>query len=137
LDLLTAGTIPPNPAALLDSQRMALLIEEAAKDYDCVIIDTPALSLFGDALMLGKMADGILLVVRPGVLDCAVAKSTKMMLEQARSRVLGMVMNGVTAESGYIYYNQKGYYDKNSSDAYGGKLRNGKGELKFPNIRIS
>ncbi|OYD98957.1 chain-length determining protein [Nostoc sp. 'Peltigera membranacea cyanobiont' 213] len=137
LDLLTAGTIPPNPAALLDSQRMALLIEEAAKNYDCVIIDTPALSLFGDALMLGKMADGILLVVRPGVLDCAVAKSTKMMLEQARSRVLGMVMNGVTADSGFIHYNQKGYYDKNSSDAYGGKLRNGKGELKFPNIRIS
>ncbi|MGF1934797.1 MAG: GumC family protein [Nostoc sp. ChiQUE02] len=137
LDILTAGTIPPNPAALLDSQRMALLIQEAAKDYDCVIIDTPALSLFGDALMLGKMADGILLVVRPGVLDCAVAKSTKMMLEQARSRVLGMVMNGVTADSGFIYYNQKGYYNKNSSDAYGGKLRNGKGELKFPNIRIS
>ncbi|MEH1971585.1 GumC family protein [Nostoc sp.] len=137
LDILTAGTIPPNPAALLDSQRMALLIQEAAKDYDCVIIDTPALSLFGDALMLGKMADGILLVVRPGVLDCAVAKSTKMMLEQARSRVLGMVMNGVTADSGFIYYNQKSYYDKNSSDAYGGKLRNGKGELKFPNIRIS
>ncbi|MFS0516839.1 GumC family protein [Nostoc sp. UIC 10607] len=137
LDLLTAGTIPPNPAALLDSQRMALLIQEAAKDYDCVIIDTPALSLFGDALMLGKMADGILLVVRPGVLDCAVAKSTKMMLEQARSRVLGMVMNGVTADSGFIYYNQKSYYDKNSSDAYGGKLRNGKGELKFPNIHIS
>jgi succinoglycan biosynthesis transport protein ExoP len=81
--------------------------------------------------MLGKMADGILLVVRPGVLDCAVAKSTKMMLEQARSRVLGMVMNGVTADSGFIHYNQKGYYDKNSSN------RNGKGELKFPNIRIS
>ncbi|MBD2522592.1 polysaccharide biosynthesis tyrosine autokinase [Nostoc sp. FACHB-133] len=137
LDLLTAGTIPPNPAALLDSQRMALLIQEAAKNYDCVIIDTPALSLFGDALMLGKMADGILLVVRPGVLDCAVAKSTKMMLEQARSRVLGMVMNGVTADSGFSYYSQKGYYNKNSSDAYGGKLRNGKGELKFPNIRIS
>ncbi|ACC83198.1 GumC family protein [Nostoc punctiforme] len=137
LDLLTAGTIPPNPAALLDSQRMALLIQEAAKDYDCVIIDTPALSLFGDALMLGKMADGILLVVRLGVLDCAVAKSTKMMLEQARSRVLGMVMNGVTADNGFIYYSQKGYYNKNSSDAYGGKLRNGKGELKFPNIRIS
>ncbi|AFZ26727.1 capsular exopolysaccharide biosynthesis protein [Cylindrospermum stagnale PCC 7417] len=137
LDLLTAGTIPPNPAALLDSQRMALLIQEAAKDYDCVIIDTPALSLFSDALMLGKIVDGILLVVRPGVLDCAVAKSTKMMLEQARSRVLGMVVNGVTADSGYISYSQKGYYDKNSSDAYGGKLRNGKGELKFPNTRIS
>jgi polysaccharide biosynthesis transport protein len=134
LDLLTAGTIPPNPAALLDSQRMALLIQEAAKDYDCVIIDTPALSLFGDALMLGKIADGILLVVRPGVLDCTVAKSTKMMLEQARSRVLGMVVNGVTADSGYISYSHKSYYDKNHSDVYSSKLRNGKDEVKNKTI---
>ncbi|AUB37819.1 Chromosome partitioning ATPase, Mrp family, containings Fe-S cluster [Nostoc flagelliforme CCNUN1] len=110
LDLLTAGTIPAKPAALLNSQRMALLIQEAVKDYDCVIIDTPALSLFGDALILGKIADGILLVVRPGVLDCAVAKSTKMMLEQARSRVLGMVVNGVTAENGSGYYDSRGSY---------------------------
>lgn len=110
MDLLTAGTIPAKPAALLNSQRMALLIQEAVKDYDCVIIDTPALSLFGDALILGKIADGILLVVRPGVLDCAVAKSTKMMLEQARSRVLGMVVNGVTAENGSGYYDSRGFY---------------------------
>ncbi|MHC5727267.1 MAG: tyrosine-protein kinase family protein, partial [Nostoc sp.] len=137
LDVLTVGTIPSNPAALLDSQRMSLLIQEAVQNYDFVIIDTPALSLFGDGLMVGKMADGILLVVRPGVLDSALAKSTKMMLEQARSPVLGMVVNGVTADSGYIYYSQKGYYDKNSSDAYGGKLRNGKGEVKLPNIHIS
>ncbi|HYX16387.1 MAG TPA: polysaccharide biosynthesis tyrosine autokinase, partial [Nostoc sp.] len=137
LDVLTVGTIPPNPAALLDSQQMSLLIQEAIQNYDCVIIDTPALSLFGDALILSKIADGILLVVRPGVLDLAVAKTAKTMLKQARSRVLGMVVNGVTADSGFIYYNQKGYYDKNSSDAYDGKLRNGKGEVKLPNIHIS
>ncbi|MDF5737002.1 MULTISPECIES: GumC family protein [unclassified Nostoc] len=137
LDVLTVGTIPPNPVALLNSQRMVLLIQEAAKDYDYVIIDTPALSLFGDGLMLGKMADGILLVVRPGVLDSAVAKSTKIMLEQARSRVLGMVVNGVTADSGYMHYSKKGYYDKKSSDAYGGKLRNSKDKVKLPNIEFS
>ncbi len=100
LDVLTVGTIPPHPAALLDSQRMSLLIQEAAKNYDCVVIDTPALSLFSDALILSKMADGILLVVRPGVLDLAVAKTAKTMLKQVRSPVLGMVVNGVTADSG-------------------------------------
>ncbi|MEH2234410.1 MAG: polysaccharide biosynthesis tyrosine autokinase [Nostoc sp.] len=126
LDLLTAGTILAKPAALLDSQRMALLLQEAVKDYDCVIIDTPALSLFGDALMLGKMADGILLVVHPGVLDRAVAKSTKMMLEQARSRVLGMVVNGVTAEKG------SGYYHSRGSD--GGK-RSALSQINLPGIR--
>ncbi|MEH2223594.1 GumC family protein [Nostoc sp.] len=126
LDLLTAGTILAKPSALLDSQRMALLIQEAIKDYDCVIIDTPALSLFGDALMLGKMADGILLVVHPGVLDRAVAKSTKIMLEQARSRVLGMVVNGVTAEKA------SGYYHSRGSD--GGK-RSALSQINVPGIR--
>ncbi|MEH2202799.1 MAG: polysaccharide biosynthesis tyrosine autokinase [Nostoc sp.] len=126
LDLLTAGTINSKPSALLDSQRMALLIQEAVKDYDCVIIDTPALSLFGDALMLGKMADGILLVVHPGVLDRAVAKSTKLMLEQARSRVLGMVVNGVTAEKA------SGYYHSRGSD--GGK-RSALSQINLPGIR--
>ncbi|MEH2214776.1 GumC family protein [Nostoc sp.] len=126
LDLLTAGTILAKPAALLDSQRMALLIQEAIKDYDCVIIDTPALSLFGDALMLGKMADGILLVVHPGVLDRAVAKSTKIMLEQARSHVLGMVVNGVTAEKASGYYHSKG--------SYGGK-KSALSQINLPGIR--
>ncbi len=117
LDVLTVGTIPPNPAALLGSQRMSLLIQEAVQNYDCVIIDTPALSLFGDALILSKMADGILLVVRPGVLDSSVAKTAKTMLEQARARVLGMAVNGITSESGSIYYTNKGYYEKNRSES--------------------
>ncbi|MHC5830834.1 MAG: tyrosine-protein kinase family protein, partial [Nostoc sp.] len=93
---------------MLDSQRMSLFIQQAVQNYDFVIIDTPALSLFGDGLMVGKMADGILLVVHPGVLDSAVAKSTKMMLEQARSHVLGMVVNGVSTESGSGYYHSRG-----------------------------
>lgn len=131
LDVLTVGTIPPNPVALLNSQGMASLLQKAAKDYDCVIIDTPALSLFGDALMLSKVADGILLVVRPGVLDSTVAKTAKTMLEQSRSHVLGMVVNGVTTDSGYTYYNEQAYYKKNSSD------RSSKDKLKLPNIRFS
>ena len=126
LDVLTVGTIPPNPAALLNSQRMYLLIQETIENYDCVIIDTPALNLFGDALILSKMVDGILLVVRPGVLDSAVAKTTKTMLEQARSHVLGMVVNGVTTESGSSYYQSRA--------SYGGK-RSALSEINLPGIR--
>lgn len=113
LEVLTVGTIPPNPAALLDSQSMGLLIEEAAKDYDCVIIDTPALNLFADGLMLSKLADGILLVVRSGVLDSATAYSTKALLEKSRSQILGIVVNGVTSGSGYgNYYDSNRYYGR-------------------------
>ncbi|WP_193194506.1 GumC family protein [Nostoc sp. MG11] len=110
LDVLTVGTIQSYPAALLDSQRMALLIQEAAKNYDFVIIDTPALSLFADALMLSKLADGILLVVRPSLFNSATATATKTLLEQSTQNVLGIVINGVTFDTDYPdYYADKSY----------------------------
>ncbi|MEH1930933.1 GumC family protein [Nostoc sp.] len=125
-DVLTVGTILSSPAALLDSQRMSLFIQEAVQNYDFVIIDTPALSLFGDGLMVGKMADGILLVVRPQVLDLAVAKTTKTMLKQVRSPVLGMVVNGINLGKAHgDYYANKYYAGKGSN----------KTEINIPQIR--
>ncbi len=106
LEVLTAGTVPPNPVALLDSQRMEALIEEAARDYDFVIIDTPSLNVFADAMILGKFADGVLLVVRSGVVDSAAASTARTLLEQSRSQVLGMVVNGVTTGNSYGYYSK-------------------------------
>jgi succinoglycan biosynthesis transport protein ExoP len=131
MDLLTAGTIPPNPAALLDSQQLATLIKEATGEYDFVIIDAPPLTAVADAQILGKLVDGLLLVVRPGVADSAAASATKTLLEQSGQRVLGMVVNGVTASSSYGGYYTKGYY--------GGKgfEQNGKGGAKIPKIGIS
>ncbi|MCW5318895.1 MULTISPECIES: GumC family protein [unclassified Nostoc] len=105
LELLTSGTIPPNPAALLDSQRMNGLLKQAAQDYDCVIIDTPPLNILADASIVGKMADGMLLVVRPGVVNSAAAKTTKALLEHSRVPVLGMVVNCMaTGNNDYTSY---------------------------------
>jgi polysaccharide biosynthesis transport protein len=109
LDILSAGTIPPNPAALLDSQRMRVLLEQASKDYDFVIVDTPPLTAVTDALLVSKMVDGILLVVRPGVVEKDAVAATQMQLEQSGQRVLGMVMNDVNTNTGG-YYHSKGYY---------------------------
>ncbi|MBO3460277.1 polysaccharide biosynthesis tyrosine autokinase [Aetokthonos hydrillicola Thurmond2011] len=116
LEVLTAGTVPPNPAALLDSQRMAGLLEEVARDYDFVIIDTPPLNMFPDAMLLSKLADGLLLVVRPGIVDSAAVSTARTLLDQSRSQVLGMVVNGVTGESHYGRYYYKGYYGSKGSD---------------------
>ena len=105
LELLSSGTIPPNPVALLDSERMNRLLQQAAQDYDCVIIDTPPLSLLADASIIGKMADGMLLVARPGVVNSDTAKTTKALLEHSRVTVLGMVVNCVTTDhNDYSYY---------------------------------
>ncbi len=112
LDVLMAGVIPPNPVAILDSQKMALLIEKFSREYDCVIIDTPALSGMADAPILGKMADGILLVARPEKTDSASANAAMEILKSSGQNVLGLVTNGVIFNNepdGYIYRNRENY----------------------------
>ena len=111
LDVLLVGKIPPNPLKLLESQRMSSLIEEAKEEYDFVILDTPPLTAVADGLMLSKLADGILLVVRPEGVDSDTVKVVRNRLKQSGQQVLGMVVNGVTPKNGsaYYYYN-KGYY---------------------------
>lgn len=105
LDLLAAGVIPPNPTALIDSQRMAAVIEQAAQHYDFVVIDTPALNIAADVSMLGRLSDGVLLVTRPGLLDLDSAMASKERLAQFGQMVLGQVINGVVPENEpYSYY---------------------------------
>jgi len=111
VDLLPVGKIPPNPVTLLDSQRMADLVEEASNNYDFVIIDTPPLTAVTDPLIVAKYVDGLLLVVRPGKVEYPAMKSAKSLLNQAKVPVLGMAVNGISEESGYGgYYYYKGYY---------------------------
>jgi capsular exopolysaccharide synthesis family protein len=95
LDVLTAGVRPPNPLALLDSKRMASLIDDFSSQYDYVIIDAPPALLAADALTLSQMSDGILLVGRPGVIDSSSVFAVREMLERANHNVLGLVVNGI------------------------------------------
>jgi capsular exopolysaccharide synthesis family protein len=107
LHVLTSGVMPPNPVALLDSDRMATLVASFTQKYDCVIFDAPPLAGTADAAVLGKLADGILLVVRPEVVDYASASAAKEFLTQSGQKVLGMVMNGVSVKrepDSYFYY---------------------------------
>ncbi|MBN3879159.1 GumC family protein [Nostoc sp. JL23] len=118
VELLSSGMIPPNPAALLDSQRMNGLLQQAAQDYDCIIIDTPPLSVLADASIVGKMADGMLLVARPGVVNSAAAKITKALIQHSRVPVLGMVVNCVTTgENDYTYH----YYNTHTGENNSGR----------------
>lgn len=101
LDVLTVGQLPPNPVAILDSQRMATVVKEAAANYDFVIIDTPALTAVADALVIAKFVDGVLMVVRPGEVETGAVRTAKSALAQSRVNVLGMIVNGVSGGSSY------------------------------------
>ena len=98
LDLLTSGTMTSTPANLLDSQRMRMLMDYWSEQYDFVIFDTPSLDFTADAPIMGRMADGVLLVVRPGFVERSQANFTKEILEQSGLNMLGVVFNGATSQ---------------------------------------
>jgi polysaccharide biosynthesis transport protein len=95
LDLLTAGGTVPDPLTLLDSNRMSTLMTAFAGRYDFVIVDAPAVNCWADASVLARVADGIVLVARPGILTIGAATAVKAKLASLKPKVLGMVANGV------------------------------------------
>jgi len=117
LDVLPSGVIPPNPLALIDSKRMASLIEDFSRNYNFVIIDATPLVLVPDALSLGKMSDGVLVVVRPGVLDAVSANAAKSFLVQSGQNILGLVVNGVIIENepDSYFHHAKAYYQESTT----------------------
>ncbi|WP_353932501.1 polysaccharide biosynthesis tyrosine autokinase [Okeanomitos corallinicola TIOX110] len=104
LEVMTAGESSNNPGALLDSSQMAVFVAQVAQKYDFVIIDTPPVTVAADATILGKLVNGILFVVRPGVVDSTSISLSKEMLEKADQNVLGIAMNGINANQQYSAY---------------------------------
>ena len=98
LNLLTSGTMIPSSAAILDSQRMRMSIERWSQSYDYVIFDTPSIDTTADAPIMGRIADGVLLVVKPGSIDRAQASFSKEILDQSGLNMLGIVFNGVASQ---------------------------------------
>ena len=111
LDLLSSGTIPPNPLALLDSSKMTKLVAKARHDYDIILIDAPPLPVTADVLTLSKLVDGIVFVTRPGVIEHESAELAIETLESTRQQVLGMVINGVNSKE-FDRYSYSGKYGK-------------------------
>ena len=63
-DVVLAGDIPPNPSELLGSKAFANLVDNVAESYDVVLLDLPPVGEVSDALVVSKVADGLIVVVR-------------------------------------------------------------------------
>ncbi len=93
LRLLDAGQIAPNPAELLASTRTAAIVETLAEQADIVIIDTPAMGLLTDAVILASHADGTVLVASARATRRDLVKAALGRLTAVNARVLGVVLN--------------------------------------------
>jgi capsular exopolysaccharide synthesis family protein len=102
--LLTSGPIPPNPSELLGSKGMQNLLEQAKDEYDVIVFDTPPVLAVTDAQILSNLADGVVLVVSSGKTETDAAKKARELLDSAKAKILGVVLNNKKQEESHYYY---------------------------------
>jgi polysaccharide biosynthesis transport protein len=126
LDLLPAGTTRESPSHLLYSPRLVELFRRLMQEYDLVLIDSPPMMHLADARALGRVANGVVLVLRSGQTTVAQAQLAVRRFVEDGTHVVGTILNGwdPKAASGTDYgdsYNQytKEYRSLANSDTSG------------------
>ena len=117
LDIIPSGTIPPNPSELLMSDRVEELFNYFEKKYDYIIVDTSAVGLVSDTLLISKFADMFVYVVSADNIDKRLLVHVAQPLyEKDRLPHMTMLLNGTEAgKQGYGYGYGYGYGSANKN----------------------
>ncbi|MBQ8939073.1 MAG: polysaccharide biosynthesis tyrosine autokinase [Paludibacteraceae bacterium] len=108
LDLIPCGTIPPNPAELLQTERVEELFAELRKRYDYIIVDTAPVALVSDTYQLDRIADMTIYVSRYKYTPSEMIDYLNNMIDQKRMHNVACVLNGVKGlRAGYGYGGQQ------------------------------
>lgn len=110
LYVLKGGTIPPNPLELLSSRTLARTITQLKSKFSHIIIDTAPILPVSDAIVLGHIADSLLLVVQAERTTTKMARDGIKRLENAGIRTMGVVLTQVNMRSSAYYYDGKYQY---------------------------
>jgi len=94
LAVLPAGSLPPDPAALLGSAAMAALVAELRARFEVVVYDSPPMLSVADAVVLGHLVDGVVLVIRSGATRRDHVSGCLETLRRSRLALLGSVVAG-------------------------------------------
>ncbi|MDQ6794913.1 MAG: polysaccharide biosynthesis tyrosine autokinase [Chloroflexota bacterium] len=95
LRILTSGPVPANPAELLGSQRMAVILQRILAEADLVILDTAPVGVVTDAALVAARTDSTLLVVSPDRSSERIVRKVREALAHVNARVVGVVLNNV------------------------------------------
>jgi succinoglycan biosynthesis transport protein ExoP len=109
LAAIPTGPLPPNPADLLSSHKVAEAIAELRKRFKFIVIDSPPVMAATDAVILSVQTDGVLLVVRSGETPKEAFSRTRDLLVSVKCNILGVVLNAVNAGAPDYYYSYRYY----------------------------
>ncbi|OJU09712.1 MAG: hypothetical protein BGN88_11990 [Clostridiales bacterium 43-6] len=107
LFIIPSGIIPPNPAELLSGPRMANIMEELETMFDFILVDTPPCNVVSDALLLTKICDGVILIVKQSVTIHPDLTRCIKSLEFINADILGIILNEATQNRKYTYKKYK------------------------------
>ncbi len=117
LRVMTSGSLPPNPAELLGSERMIALIEALKEQADLVLFDSPPTLVVADAAILSARVDGVIMVNDSGRTRSAETRRAVDELRRVHANMLGVVLNRLSRRSGgYNYYYYYYYYYSEDGD---------------------
>jgi cell division septation protein DedD len=106
---IAGGAVPPNPADLIDSQRIDQFIGEAKEEYDMILFDTAPILSAVDPAILATKVDGVLLVYRIGTVPKGLLKRAITQLGQVKANVIGVILNGMRPEVSPDFEDYKHY----------------------------
>jgi capsular exopolysaccharide synthesis family protein len=122
LNIITTGSIPPNPADLIESKRLMDFVEEVKKEFDLIIFDSTPILSAADAAILGTKVDGVLLVYRLGKVSRGLLKRSTTQLRQVNCNIMGVILNGMKPEVSPDFHQDK-YYKYHYSYGKGPKYK--------------
>ncbi len=103
IQMLASGPLPPNPAELLGTARVAELIAALKADSDYVLIDAPPVLPVTDAVVLASRVDAVVLVATAKVTGRRHLNQALSSFRAADSPLIGIVVNGAQSNKSYSY----------------------------------
>ncbi|MFC1577997.1 GumC family protein [Thermodesulfobacteriota bacterium] len=110
MNIVTAGTKPPNPTEILSSSRFKEFLTEAANEYDFIFVDSPPVLPVADATEMAPLMDGVFIVYTVGKIGRGILKRAKSTLDNVEARVLGVILNNIKPEAGPEYFRYHSHY---------------------------
>ena len=119
LSVIPSGLVPAHPGGVLLSNELRDLLEEAEREYDIIIIDSPPLNVVADAAILSGVTQGVVLVARAGVTAKAAITYAAEQLRLVRAPLFGTILNDIEPKSYSSYDGAYRYYGVPALKAYG------------------
>ncbi len=119
MSYIFSGTIPPNPAEVLQSKAMHNFLSEMRRIFDVIIMDSPPIISVTDSEILSRIADGTILIVSADSTEIDLMTTAVGLIKNDKSPFLGVVLNNFVYKNGYGSYYKYYYYYSHPTNGNG------------------